>query len=306
LAAIRKKIKELEKFRPLSDRQIHYGLLNDPPLIHASKPDSTYRNDNKSYQALVELLTRARVAGLIPMEVIQDATRPVTVWKVHRDVAGFLADEVNDFCRGYWRDLMQSQANHTEIVGEKNTVGSIIRPVAAKYCIPMTVGRGFCSLRPRYDIAQRFHKSGKERLVLLLVSDFDPDGEEIAHSFTRSLRDDFGIEEIEPIKVALTADQVAEFRLPPGGKAKLRGKAEYEGIAKRFVAKYGDDVYELEALPPKTLQRVLQDAIDAVIDTDAFNHEIDQEKADAAKLGGVRRVMLDTFRGWDGEEADDE
>ena len=274
-----------------------YALLNNPPLIHASKPDSTYRNNKPSYKALTELLTRARIAGRIQMTVIQDATRPVSVWDVHRDVQGFIRREVDDFCEGYWRDLMQSQPNHIEIIGEKNTVDSIIRPVAEKYCIPTTIGRGYCSLRPRYDIAQRFRKSGKDRLVPLMLSDFDPDGEEIAHSFARSLRDDFGIEEIEPIKVALTADQVAQYNLPPMMKAKT-GSSSYQ----RFTDQHGDDVWELEALPPETLQHVLQDAIDRVIDVEAFNHEIDQEKADAAKLEDVRRVMLGTLGEWRGEE----
>jgi hypothetical protein len=304
LDAIKNIIEERRDFWPLSDRQIHYALLNDPPLTHASKPGSTYRNDKKSYQSLVELLTRARVAGDISMNVIQDVTRPVTVWPVHVDVQGFIRRELDGFCKNYWRDLLQSQPNHIEIVGEKNTIEPIIRPVAAQYCIPMTIGRGYCSLRPRYDIAERFGKSGKDRLVLLLLSDFDPDGEEIAHSFARSMRDDFGIAKIEPIKVALTTDQVEEFDLPPAMKAKKRGADEegYQGIAKTFVDKHGDNVWELEALPPETLQRVLREAIDDVIDVEALNHEIDQEKADAAKLEGVRRVMLKTLGKWRGEE----
>jgi hypothetical protein len=299
LDAIKTIIEERRDFWPLSDRQIHYALLNDPPLTHASKPDSTYRNDKSSYKALTELLTRARIAGHVNMTVIQDATRPITLWDIHADVQGFIRREVDGFAKGYWRDLTQSQPNHIEIIGEKNTIQGVIRPVAAQYCIPMTIGRGFCSLRPRYDIAQRFRKSGKAQLVLLILSDFDPDGEEIAHSFARSLRDDFGIEEIEPVKVALTADQVDEYDLPPGGKAKT-GSASYQ----RFTDEHGDDVWELEALPPETLQQVLTDAVDGVIDVEAFNQEIDAEKADAAKLEGVRRVMLDTFGGWNGEKAD--
>ena len=215
LDAIKRIIKERRKYWPLSDRQIHYALLNDPPLIHASKPDSTYSNDKRSYNALVELLTRARVADEISMKRILDSTRPVTLWDVHQDVQGYIRREIDGFCKNYWRDLMQSQPDHIEIVGEKNTIAPIIRPIAAQYTIPMTIGRGFCSLRPRYDIAERFEKSGKDRLVLLMLSDFDPDGEEIAHSLARSLRDDFGIERIEPVKVALTAAQVDEYELPP-------------------------------------------------------------------------------------------
>jgi hypothetical protein len=43
---------EYRKFRPLTDRQIHYALLNHPPLIHASKPHSRYANTHRCYQRL--------------------------------------------------------------------------------------------------------------------------------------------------------------------------------------------------------------------------------------------------------------
>jgi len=107
----------------------------------------------------------------------------------------------------------------------------------------------------------------------------------------RSLRDDFGVKTIDPIKVAITADQIDEFDLPPKLKAK-KTSTNY----KRFVRKHGDDVFELEALPPETLQQVLRNAIDSVIDIDAFNHELDQEKQDAAHLDNVRRRVHHVLR----------
>ncbi len=156
LAAIRKVIDDFHDYWPLSDRRIHYALLNDPPLIHASKPKSRYRNDRKSYNALTELLTRARIAGEIPFHVIADETRPVETWLVHRCAGDFMRAELGRMFKGYWRDLMASQPLHIEIIGEKNTLGGTIRPVASEYCIPLTLGRGFCSLPPRYDLAKRF------------------------------------------------------------------------------------------------------------------------------------------------------
>ena len=293
LAAIQRVIADLQDFWPLSDRLIHYNLLNNPPLKHASKPDSVYCNDaeGKSYKALTELLTRARVAGIIPMEVIADPTRPVVTWNIHQDVSSYLQEQTEGVGRGYWRDLMQSQPNHIEIVGEKNTIKGTIQSVAMKYRLPMTIGRGYCSLRPRYDLVQRFRKSGKNRLILLIVSDFDPAGEEIAHSFARSIRDDFGVEEIEPVKVALTHDHVNQLSLPAGGKAKKK-----DSKAKKFIDKYGDDVWELEALAPTALQEILSGVIDSVIDIEAFNHETDREKEDAAKLEGVREIVIDVLR----------
>lgn len=129
-------------------------------------------------------------------------------------------------------------------------------------------------------------ESGKERLVVLMVTDFDPDGEEIAHSFARSMRDDFGIKKIDAIKVALTADQVVAFNLPPKMKAK-----ETSVNYVRFVVENGTDVFEVEAMETADLQKVLEGTIDSVIDTEAFNHEVSQEAQDAAFPNATRRTV---------------
>ncbi len=57
LEAIERILDAQKNFWPLSIRRIHYALLNDPPLRHASKPGSRYRNDLKSYKSLDELAT---------------------------------------------------------------------------------------------------------------------------------------------------------------------------------------------------------------------------------------------------------
>jgi hypothetical protein len=272
---------------PLSDREIHYDLLSDPPLRHASKPDSRYRNDRPSYQDLCDLLTRARLAGLIPFEAIADPTRTVKVWNFKREPGGFITDELKNFLKGYWRDLQQSQPNHIEIVGEKNTVEGSIRDVAMEYCIPYTLGRGYCSLDPRYKMAKRFRASGKDRLIVLVLSDFDPEGEDIPHSFARSMRDDFGIANIDARKVCLTHEQVLERDLPKTFDMKTEG-SRY----KKFTAKYGDRVHELEALPVGDRAELLREAIESVMDVDAYNREQEAEKLDAVRIEAIRRKAV--------------
>src|SRR5262249_1955692 len=102
LDAIRRVVNELEDYWPLSDRRGHYAVLNKAPLIHAKKPDSRYKNDRKSYKAVCDLLTRARLAGLVPFDAIGDETRPVSTWEVHPNVTPFIRNEVDGFCAGYW------------------------------------------------------------------------------------------------------------------------------------------------------------------------------------------------------------
>jgi hypothetical protein len=301
LRAVQAVIESRREFWPLSDRTIHYALLNDPPLIHASKPKSLYRNDKASYRATVDILTRGRTEGRIPFDAIGDETRPVQVWDVHQSVRAFTRRELAGMFRGYWRDLLQSQPNHIELIGEKNTIGPILRPIATEYTIPLTTGRGYCSLAPRHAMAQRFKASGKEKLVLLIVSDFDPEGEDIAHGFARSMRDDFHIDAIHPIKVALTAEQMKEQKLPTDLEAK-KTSSRY----RKFVDRHGVAVAELEALPPETLQQIVRSAIEGVIDRPAFAAEIAAEREDAAFLAGVRRTVTEALQGIDLEGGDDE
>ncbi len=291
LDAIQRIIDELQDYWPLSDRRVHYALLNDPPLIHAKKPHSRYQNDGRSYKAVCELLTRARLAGLIPFDAIGDETRPVMTWDVYPNVGPFFRRQIDKFCAGYWRDLMQSQLNHIEIVGEKLTLQGIIEPVAMKFCVPYTIGRGYSSLPPRKKMFDRYTKSGKQKLVILFLSDHDPEGWDIAETFAKSMRDDFGVRDIEAVKVALKPKQVQQLGLPPNTNAKTSSSR-----FKKFAARFGPAAYELEAVPPATLQGWLDEAVRSVIDLDRFNAEVEAEKQDSARVAAFKQASVDYLK----------
>jgi hypothetical protein len=291
LEAITSVITELRDYWPLSDRRVHYSLLNNPPLIHTKKPDSRYRNDHRSYKAVCELLTRARLTGLVPHAAIGDETRPVTVWDVHPNVGPFISDQVQNFLTRYWRDLLQGQANHVEIVAEKLTVEGIVRPVASKFCIPVTIGRGYSSLPPRIGMFQRYELSGKDWLVVLFLGDHDPEGWNIAEAFAKSMRDDFGVAKIKAVKVALKPEQVAELGLPPNTDAKPSSSR-----FKKFAARFGPAAYELEAVAPATLQGWLDEVVRSVINIDRFNEQVAQEKKDAAAVAAFKNASVEYLK----------
>lgn len=289
LDAVLRVLDDLREFLPVSTRTIHYNLLNDPPLRHARKPGSRYRNNRKCYADLSNVCTRARLFGLLPFDAISDETRPVQSWAIHRSAGDFLRDKVQRFLRGYWRDLMQSQPNHVEVIGEKNTLLPIIEPVCQDYTVPLTISRGFCSIPPRWEIFTRWKQSQKHDLVLIVLSDHDPDGEMIADSFVRSLRDDFHVpsHRIHPVRAALTSDQCERYSIPADVEAKP-SSTNYQ----RFVKQHGTAACELEAVPPKQLQQMLRDAIESVLDLDAYKAEQERELADSAEIDTARERAL--------------
>lgn len=284
----------LKEFWPLTVRLIHYRLLNDPPMINTSagKQRCYYQNNLKSYNNLTNLLTRARLFGHIPWEAITDETRPVIGTRYDRDVAQFVDRESYSFLRGYRRDLLQSQPDHVELLVEKMTTQTIVEPVANKYCLPMTIGRGYCSIEPRYEIVQRFKRSGKDRLKLIICSDFDPDGDEIAESFARSIRDDFGVDDVVAIKALLRQDQIREWNLPPNFESAKKTSSNYAKFVDRHKS---EQVWELEAIPPSTLVQSLTQSIESAIDLNLFNEQVAKEKQDAAELQALKQSFAEWF-----------
>src|SRR5262249_44924783 len=152
----------------------------------------------------------------------------------------------------------------------------------------ITFGRGQCSTRPLYDIAKRYEGSGKEKLIILAVSDLDPDGDAIAHSLGQRLRYDFNVRNVEVIKTALTMEQVGKLKLPKKYEHAKTGSSNYQ----RYIEAYKTDfVWELEALDPKVLQELLTAAIDSVIDRKAFNDEVAEERKDAGHNEAVQETV---------------
>jgi len=292
LNAVKRVVTANKAYWPLTDRRVHYLLLNNPPLRHDKKPGSKYINDKGSYKAVTNLLLRARLTGDIPWQAIEDSTRPIQLGGGFSTFEAFVVQETENFLNGYSRNLMQGQPHHIEIMLEKNALRTVIEAVAREYCIPVTTGRGFSSLSPRYDLWKRFRQSGKSKLVLLMLTDFDPDGEEIASSFARSLRDDFGMSNIHALKVALTAQDVRDNDLPSDMDAKV-SSPNYQ----KFIRQYGSKVVELDAAPVELLQSKLRDAIHSVIDVAEFNAQLQLEEEDAANIEAHRQVVMEAVRG---------
>jgi hypothetical protein len=290
-------IHEQRAFWPLSVRQIHYRLLGpNAPLMHASKPNSKYENDSKgkSYKALTTLLSRGRIEGRVPWPSIDDMTRPEDLNNHYWNAEEFFKAQMEKFLVGYTRNRQQSQTNHIEIIAEKLTVKTILEGVAEDYSIPLTISRGHSGPTVKRKIVERYRRSKKQKLILLVVSDLDPAGDAIAQDVRDAFERDFGISDelLEVYKVALTIDQVTEFRLPPSMEAKENSPTYAE-----FVERYGEAyAYELEALEPSDLQQLLIEAIEAVMDMPAYEAELAGEEADAVEIQAKKIAATEFFK----------
>ena len=87
------------------------------------------------------------------------------------------------------------------------------------------------------------------------------------------------------VPIALTKEQIREYN-PPPNPAKIT-----DPRAKEFIAKHGKTSWEVDALKPEVLNKILKDAIEENIDLDKFEEILQEEEADKEKLEEIKNQL---------------
>lgn len=297
LRAVKVVTERLKKYWPLTLRQIHYQLLNDPPLwriVNRSKFDPEhyrYKNDNPSYEALVRLCVSARYEGEISWASIDDTTRISERNAGFTSVHEFIQKEMESFMRGYHRDKQFDQPVYLMVLYEKNTLASIVRPICKEYYVPMIPSRGFGGPSLWYRMANAFRASGKSRMVLLVVSDYDPEGLALARDAVRSLRDLWDIP-IDYHRVAVTDIQIKD----QGLYGDFNPAKPLSTHLDAFIEETGGtETWECEALDPEYLQDELRSAILANMNLEIFQAAREKELEEIKAVQKTRAEIARNF-----------
>lgn len=252
----------------LTLRQLYYQLVSKNIIA----------NRQREYKNLGELLSKARLAGLIDWNSIEDRARRAVECQSFDSIQQCVEEAAAGFMLPRWND----QPNYVELWCEKDALSSVIRPICDELFATLMVQRGYGSTSSMYASLQRiernrFGEDGADRPVhIIYLGDFDPSGEDMV----RDIRDrlaTFGTE-VEVTKLALNPDQIKRWNLPPN-PAKMS-----DSRAQGFVDKHGSLSYEVDAIPPKDLQKLIRSAIKAHMDIGAYNATIDREAALRTKL----------------------
>jgi hypothetical protein len=239
-------------------------------------------NNEREYQKIIRLLTDAREAGLFDWDAIEDRGREVVMRPCWTSPAEILEAAASS----YHEDRWELQDVRVVVVLEKAALAGVVEPACKHLDTPLLAARGYSSATLFYEIAKgRICPALEDRqdVVVLHLGDHDPSGLDM----TRDLRDRLSLyvrQGVNVQRVALNMDQVEAFQ-PPPNPAKESDK--------RFDAyrrEYGDQCWELDALPPKELARLTREAIEEHIDWRQWAESttaIEQSKASLRKLVGA-------------------
>lgn len=235
------------------------------------------------YRRLSSRLARARREGRFP-ELI-DTLREVHVPPAWPDAGAFLR-QVPDWFR---LDRTRGQEHALYVAAEKDTLRLQLTGWLADLGVPVLVVRGFGS-QSYVDVVRERAARDRRRCVLLYVGDFDCSGEDIERDWVARTGCWDRVE-----RVLLTRDQVRAHELAPA-----QGKGE-DPRWPGFAARHGFDVdepvqWEVEALPPHELRRLVLAAVDPYVDRQVLAGVVAEEDRQ-------RRSLAAFLRGWSGPGA---
>jgi hypothetical protein len=236
-------------------------------------------NHERQYQKVSRLLTDAREAGLFDWDAIEDRSREVVMrpcWSSPAEILESAADS-------YHEDRWTAQGVRVVVVLEKAALSGIVDPVCSALDTPLLAAIGYSSTTIFFEVAKdwicKALQAGKDAVVLHL-GDHDPSGLDM----TRDLRDRLSLYARQGVavrRIALNMPQIKAFN-PPPNPAK-----ESDKRFDTYRREYGDQCWELDALPPEELARLTREAIEEYIDWRQWAEStaaIEESKASLRKL----------------------
>ncbi len=231
------------------------------------------------YRRLSSRLAQARREGRFPDLV--DTLREVHVPPAWPDAGAFLRESVDWF----GLDRTHGQEHALYVAAEKDTLRQLLTGWLAQYGIPVLVVRGFGSQSYVDVVRERTARDPRRKAHLAYIGDFDCSGEDVERDFVERTGCWSRI-----TRVLLTYDQMRAYGLPATeGK---RGDPRWPAFARR----YGFDIerpvqWEVEALEPDELQRLVLAAVAPYVDRQVLARQIAREEEQ-------RRALAAFVRGW--------
>jgi hypothetical protein len=246
----------------LTLRQLYYRLVSK----------HLFPNTINSYKRLSRIMVRAREEGDVPINCLEDRSRRIlgrgdTGYTSAQDFLKRRLASLRDSYKEFRMPMWDVQSNYVLVSLEKDALSRVVSEVANQYSVRTFPTRGY----PSFTYVQRMASYMRTRLKgkpthVLYFGDFDPSGVDIERDLTERLAKydagDFMVQ-----RIALTREQIVDYSLPP--MPVKRSDARSDG----FMASYGDQAVELDALDPNTLKLLVAKSIASHIDIGAWRRK---------------------------------
>jgi hypothetical protein len=171
----------------------------------------------------------------------------------------------------YKIDKWERQPHRVEVWIEKDALTGVIAPVCRRLDVAYFACRGYTSQSEMWSAAQRMQRRiDQDQIpVILHLGDHDPSGIDMTRDVIDRLTLFMGGLKVD--RLALNFNQVEEHQ-PPPNPAKLE-----DTRADAYIARFGMESWELDALEPTVIARLIEDAVSQFRDDDLWQEAEAQE-----------------------------
>lgn len=232
----------------LTLRQLYYRLV----------AAALIENTDHSYKRIGSIINDARLAGLIDWEAIEDRTRFVRSLAHWSSPSAIVRGCAEQFRMDMWSD----QPTRVEVWVEKDALVGVFEPVCNELDLPLLSCRGYVSQSEMWGAGQRLrrHCGNDQEVVVLHFGDHDPSGKDMSRDIQDRLDLFLEGDSVEVHRIALTMAQVEEVQ-PPPNPAKIT-----DSRARGYIEEFGSESWELDALNPEYLSRLVREHAAEYID----------------------------------------
>jgi hypothetical protein len=265
----------------LTLRGLYYQFIRRNAFPDSRMNAAGTKNHQQNYKWLGDLVSDARVAGLIDWNHIEDTTRETSGGDGGWDDP---ADAIAAMERWYSIPHWPGQSSYLEVWVEKEALLDVVSRPASRWNVASMACKGNPSTSAVRLAAQRlrqFEREGRKTEVIYL-GDHDPTGLDISRDIQDRLTMFRSTAEVD--RIALNFDQVTDD-LPPS-PAKLT-----DSRAQGYIELYGDDTWELDALEPQVLDALVEEAILARLNRPLYEARVEEEERQ-------KQVLQDLSANW--------
>lgn len=285
----------------LTLRQLYYQLVSRDVIP----------NTIKEYKKLSVLLVEGRMCGIVDWSAIEDRLRQAETPSSWETPLSILESAIHSF----QLPRQKGQKNYIEVWVEKDALSGVLSRVTEKYHIPIMVNRGYSSASAMHEAYNRFRyaHNRKQKIRVLYLGDHDPSGLDMINDvkgrilefffgqhyvqgkrnkkvpsemFEEMLYSNQGLD-FDIIPVALTKEQI-RLHKPPPNPAKMA-----DPRAGEYVKQHGKKSWEVDALNPETLNRLLEESISEYMDHKQYKRMVSLEGKDRKKLVDLKPYLED-------------
>lgn len=267
----------LEEYKgyKLTVRQLYYQIVAKDLI----------KNNQRSYDRIVNIVGDARLAGVLPWTAFEDRGRSLRGHQTYKNAQEAFIES----CDRYKIDLWANQPYRPEVWVEKQALEGVIGEICSELRVDFFATKGYNSLSEQWAAGQRMSRYVQkgQTPIIFHLGDLDPSGWDMTRDNRERLSLFAGVP-VTVVRLGLNMDQVRQHE-PPPNYVKVNAYGEYaDSRAKAYVEEFDtEQSWELDALSPRIIHDIIRENVMRLRDEELWDERMEEEDMDIRFMRGI-------------------